>query len=87
MEYKWLNHLYEAKSPFQHIEVIETLEHGKMLVLDADKNISEIDTESYTHMLMGLPEASLNLIIMIASSFWNVKFVNRRRLIMLVPKF
>ena len=38
------------------VAVVDSVDHGRMLVLDGFVNIAESDTEAYTHKLMGLPE-------------------------------
>ena len=44
----------------QRVQIVESVDHGRMLVLDGFVNIAESDTEAYTHKLMGLPEVSIN---------------------------
>jgi spermidine synthase len=58
VEYNYKQSLFDAQSNYQRVEVVETVDHGRMLILDSDKNLSEADTVSYTHTLMGLPEVS-----------------------------
>lgn len=47
--------LYNEKSPFQHIEVFETKNHGKMLALDGIIQLTESDEFAYQEMLAHLP--------------------------------
>ena len=38
---------------------MDSVDHGRMLVLDGFVNIAESDTEAYTHKLMGLPDVRI----------------------------
>ena len=49
------NILYDNKSPFQHIQVFETKNHGKMLALDGIIQLTESDEFSYQEMLAHVP--------------------------------
>ena len=42
----------------QRVQIVDSVDHGRMLVLDGFVNIAESDTSAYTHKLMGLPEVS-----------------------------
>ena len=55
IEYGYKSVLYEATSKYQHIQIVDTVDHGKMLILDGLVNLAESDRKSYTHKLMGLP--------------------------------
>jgi len=48
--------IFEAKSKYQTVTVVETEDHGRLLLLDGQVNLAESDTQAYTHTLMGLPE-------------------------------
>ncbi|MCF8112723.1 MAG: spermidine synthase [Desulfotignum sp.] len=49
------NILYDEKSLFQHIQVFETKNHGKMLALDGIIQLTESDEFSYQEMLAHIP--------------------------------
>ena len=48
--------LYDVRSKYQHILICDTMDTGKLLVLDGLANLSEADTIAYTHTLMDLPK-------------------------------
>ena len=48
--------LLERRSRFQLIQIGETEDHGRVLILDGLVNLAESDTEAYTNAIMGLPE-------------------------------
>ena len=48
--------LYDVRSKYQHILICDTVDTGKLLVLDGLANLSEADTIAYTHTLMDLPK-------------------------------
>ena len=56
MEYGYKSLLHEFQSPYQFIQIVDTVDHGRMLLLDGLVNLAESDTEAYTHKLMGLPQ-------------------------------
>ena len=58
VEYGFTRSHFDERSRFQHIQILETPDHGRMLVLDGLVNLAEGDTEAYTHAIMGLPEVS-----------------------------
>jgi len=47
--------LFSRKSRFQHVEVFQTLQHGKMLVLDGIIQLTEFDEFAYQEMLTHVP--------------------------------
>ncbi len=47
---------FDERSRFQHIQILETADHWRMLILDGLVNLAESDTKAYTHAIMGLPE-------------------------------
>lgn len=47
--------LVDEKSPYQHIQLFDTVEFGKMLVLDGKVQCTELDECSYHEMLAHLP--------------------------------
>jgi spermidine synthase len=49
------NILYDEKSQFQHIQVFETQNHGKMLALDGIIQLTQFDEFSYQEMLAHVP--------------------------------
>ena len=48
--------LYDVRSKYQHILICDTVDTGKLLVLDGLANLSEGDTIAYTHTLIDLPK-------------------------------
>lgn len=56
MEYPLREVLFDRQSDIQRVQIVDSVDHGRILVLDGFVNIAESDTESYTHKLMGLPE-------------------------------
>ena len=51
--------LYDVRSKYQHILICDTVDTGKLLVLDGLANLSEADTIAYTHTLMDLPKVRI----------------------------
>ena len=56
VEYGFHSVLYDQRSTYQHVQILESSDHGRVLLLDGLVNLAEGDTEAYTHKLMGLPE-------------------------------
>lgn len=50
-------HLYSGKSPFQKIDVLDTEEFGKMLIIDGIVMITEKDEFIYHEMITHIPMA------------------------------
>ena len=46
--------------------ILNTMDFGKLLVLDGYANLAESDTVQYTHTLMNLPEVRLRQILHIS---------------------
>jgi spermidine synthase len=55
VEYGYKEVLFSQQSPFQLIEIVDTVDFGRLLLLDGLTNLAELDTEAYTHTLMNLP--------------------------------
>lgn len=47
--------LFQQRSPFQHVEIVETLEFGRMLLLDHTAQTTERDQWAYHEMLAHVP--------------------------------
>jgi len=58
VEYKFSEVLFSANSPFQQIQIVDTPDFGRFLILDEMANLAESDTINYTHSLMNLPKES-----------------------------
>ena len=54
IEYGIKEVVLDVKSLFQHVQINQTIDHGKMLILDGAVNLAESDTVAYTHQLMDL---------------------------------
>jgi hypothetical protein len=52
--------LYDSHSKMQHIQIVDTVDQGRMMLLDGLVNLAESDTVAYTHVLMGLPEVMVH---------------------------
>ena len=52
--------LHDTKSSYQRVQIVETIDHGNLLILDGAVNLAENDTIPYTQALMNLPQ-DLNL--------------------------
>ena len=55
IEYGFSKVLFSKQSPFQHVQIVETNDFGRLLNLDRMTNLAESDTQAYTHTLMNLP--------------------------------
>nr|ACO14894.1 Spermine synthase [Caligus clemensi] len=55
LEYPIKEVLFSQRSPFQHVQIVDTNDFGKLLILDDMPNLAENDTKTYTHNLMALP--------------------------------
>ena len=42
MEYGYRSLLFEAQSPFQFVQIVHTVDHGRMLLLDGLVNLAEV---------------------------------------------
>lgn len=58
MEYKYSEVLFSSNSPYQQIQIVDTLDFGRFLILDEMANLAESDTVNYTHSLMNVPTES-----------------------------
>ena len=58
VEYNIEEVLFNQKSEFQSVQIVKTVDHGNLLILDGAVNLAENDTEAYTHSLMNLPHVS-----------------------------
>ena len=55
MEYKFDTVLFNKQSEFQQIQIVETADFGRLLILNEYANLAENDRVEYTHTLMNLP--------------------------------
>ncbi len=58
VEYKFSDVLFSARSPYQQIQIVDTPDFGRFLILDEMANLAESDTVNYTHSLMNIPTES-----------------------------
>ena len=56
VEYGIKEMLFDHKSTYQRVQIVKTVDHGNVLVLDGAVNLAENDTKPYTHSLMNLPQ-------------------------------
>ncbi len=54
VEYAAKSVLFDQRSKFQHVQIVDTIDHGPLLLLDGLVNLAEGDRIPYTHTLMGL---------------------------------
>ena len=43
---------------YQRVQIVSTVDHGNVLILDGAVNLAENDTEAYTHTLMNVQNVS-----------------------------
>ena len=55
LEYGFKDVVYSVQSDHQLVEIVDTVDFGRLLILDGMTNLAESDTEAYTHSLMNLP--------------------------------
>lgn len=55
LEYKFDKVLFSQQSEFQLIQIVDTPDFGRLLVLNEMANLAEADKIEYTHSLMNLP--------------------------------
>ena len=55
LEYNFDEVLFSKQSDFQMIQIVETKDFGRILILDEMVNLAEKDKVEYTHTLMNLP--------------------------------
>ena len=48
--------LFDQTSQYQRVQIVKTVDHGNMLILDGAVNLAENDTVPYTHALMNIPQ-------------------------------
>lgn len=53
--------LFEEQSPYQLVQIAETKDFGRILIIDDIINLSEYDTAGYTHAVMNLPEENYDV--------------------------
>ena len=56
IEYGIKEVLFDQKSEYQSIQIVNTVDHGNTLILDGAVNLAENDTHAYTHALMNWPQ-------------------------------
>ncbi len=62
VEYSVTRVLHDCVSRMrQHVQIVETVDQGRMLLLDGFVNLAESDRVPYTHKIMGLPEVITGL--------------------------
>ena len=50
--------LFLSPIAYQRVQIVSTIDHGNVLILDGAVNLAENDTESYTHTLMNVQNVS-----------------------------
>lgn len=58
IEYGFQEVLFNGKSDYQSVQIVKTVDHGNVLILDGAVNLAEKDTEAYTKSLMNIPKVS-----------------------------
>ena len=58
IEYGFSKIIFDQCSIYQRIQIVKTIDHGNVLILDGAVNLAENDTKAYTHVLMNLPQVS-----------------------------
>ena len=58
IEYGFSKVIFDQCSSYQRVQIVKTMDHGNVLILDGAVNLAENDTEAYTHSLMNLPNVS-----------------------------
>ena len=53
--------VFSKQSEFQLVQIAETLDYGRLLILDGFANLAESDTVAYTHSLMNLPHENYSV--------------------------
>ena len=59
VEYGFQKVLFDQTSAYQRVQIVQTADHGNLLILDGAVNLAENDTTAYTHSLMNIPEVSI----------------------------
>ena len=58
IEYGFSKVVFDQCSNYQRVQILKTVDHGNVLILDGAVNLAENDTEAYTHSLMNIPNVS-----------------------------
>ena len=58
-----------SRSKYQHVQIFDTVDNGKVLVLDGLVQLAESDKEGYTHALMNLPHVRFLKVICCTAHF------------------
>ena len=76
LEYKFDTVLFNKQSEFQQIQIVETQDFGRLLILNEYANLAENDRVEYTHTLMNLPHEnySVNFFYKLCSIFYSPFF-------------
>ena len=61
LEYKFDTVLFNKQSEFQQIQIVETQDFGRLLILNEYANLAENDRVEYTHTLMNLPHENYSV--------------------------
>ena len=64
VEYGIKSVLHDAKSSYQRVQIVETIDHGNLLILDGAVNLAENDTIPYTQALMNIPQDERNFFLL-----------------------
>ncbi|XP_059083147.1 spermine synthase-like [Tigriopus californicus] len=56
IQYGFKSRVFHDQSKYQTIDIYDTEDHGKILLLDGVVNLAENDTKAYTEILLGLPK-------------------------------
>ena len=51
-----MDRLYNFRSKYQHIQIKDTVDYGRVLFLDDAIQLAESDSEGYTKAFMNLPK-------------------------------
>ena len=56
VEYGIKKVLFDERSAYQSVQIVSTIDHGNLLILDGAVNLAENDTVPYTQALMNIPQ-------------------------------
>ena len=56
VEYGIKEVLFDERSAYQSVQIVSTIDHGNLLILDGAVNLAENDTVPYTQALMNIPQ-------------------------------
>lgn len=79
MEYKFEKVLFSDQSPYQFVQIVDTLDFGPFLILDGYANYAESDKETYTHMLMNLPHEDYS--VKAKQDYWPLEFTRKKQFV------